>query len=85
MPSPYRLDHIAIHARDFDASVRFYGELLGLPEVENPMGSGWIRWFEIAPGTNLHLVPGNEEPCRSGRSAPIWPSRRPTSMPWWRG
>jgi catechol 2,3-dioxygenase-like lactoylglutathione lyase family enzyme len=62
MPSPYRLDHIAIHARDFDASVRFYAELLGLPEVENPMGSGWIRWFEIAPGTNLHLVPGNQEP-----------------------
>ena len=61
MPSPYRLDHIAIHARDIDASVRFYVDILGLREIENPMGSGFIRWIELDEGANLHLVPGNTE------------------------
>ena len=36
---PLHLDHIAIHARDIAAGVRFYGELLGLPEAVNPMGA----------------------------------------------
>ena len=44
---PLHLDHIAIHARDIAASVRFYGELLGLPEAVNPMGSGPFRWFAL--------------------------------------
>ena len=56
------LDHIAIHARDIAQSVRFYGELLGLPEAVNPMGSGTFRWFAIGPGVNLHLAPGNTDP-----------------------
>ena len=59
MPHLFRIDHQAIHVRDMAASVRFYAEVLGLPEVENPMGKGPIRWFAISPGTNLHLVPGN--------------------------
>ena len=62
MPSPFRLDHQAINVRDMAASVRFYAEILGLPEVENPMGKGPIRWFQLAGGTNLHLVPGNTAP-----------------------
>ena len=44
------------------ASVRFYAEILGLKEVENPMGKGPIRWFALGPGVNLHLVPGNTAP-----------------------
>ena len=63
MPHPFRIDHQAIHVRDMDASVRFYAEVLGLPEVENPMGKGPIRWFALAAGTNLHLVPGNATPA----------------------
>jgi catechol 2,3-dioxygenase-like lactoylglutathione lyase family enzyme len=56
---PFRIDHQAIHVRDMAASVRFYADVLGLAEVENPMGKGPIRWFALAPGANLHLVPGN--------------------------
>ncbi len=59
MPSPFRIDHQAINVRDMAASVRFYAEVLGLAEVENPMGKGPIRWFALTPTTNLHLVPGN--------------------------
>ncbi len=59
MPHSFRLDHQAIHVRDMVASVRFYGDVLGLAEVENPMGKGPFRWFALAPGVNLHLAPGN--------------------------
>lgn len=56
---PFHLDHQAINVRDMAESVRFYGEALGLAEVENPMGKGPIRWFALTATTNLHLVPGN--------------------------
>jgi len=59
---PLRLDHIAIHVRDIDASARFYGEVLGLEEVADPMGPGPFRWFALAPGIALHLVGGNAQP-----------------------
>ncbi len=59
MPHPFAIDHQAIHVRDMAASVRFYAEILGLAEVENPMGKGPIRWFALSAVTNLHLVPGN--------------------------
>ena len=62
MPHPFHLDHQAIAVRDMDASVRFYNEVLGLQEVENPMGKGPIRWFALSPGINLHLVGGNTAP-----------------------
>jgi catechol 2,3-dioxygenase-like lactoylglutathione lyase family enzyme len=50
-------DHIAIYACDIAASVRFYGELLGLPEAVNPMG-GTFRWFALTAGVSLSLRPG---------------------------
>jgi catechol 2,3-dioxygenase-like lactoylglutathione lyase family enzyme len=56
---PFRIDHQAIHVRDMAASVRFYADVLGLAEVDNPMGKGPIRWFALGSGANLHLVPGN--------------------------
>ena len=59
MPQSFRIDHQAIHVRDMDASVRFYAGVLGLAEVENPMGKGPIRWLALGSGANLHLVPGN--------------------------
>ncbi len=43
------LDHQAIAVRDMDASVRFYNEVPGLPEVDNPMGKGPIRRFAQSP------------------------------------
>jgi catechol 2,3-dioxygenase-like lactoylglutathione lyase family enzyme len=56
MPHPFHLDHQAIAVRDMDASVRFYNEILGLNEVENPMGRGSIRWFALAPGGAMFLA-----------------------------
>ncbi len=49
MPHPFTVDHQAIPLRDMAASLRFHAEVLGLAEVENPMGKGPIRWYVGAP------------------------------------
>jgi catechol 2,3-dioxygenase-like lactoylglutathione lyase family enzyme len=56
----YRLDHLAIHVSNMDRSVSFYATVLGLAEVANPMGPGFVRWFAVDERVTLHLVPGAE-------------------------
>ena len=64
-----QLDHVSIFVRDRDASARFYGEVLGLPEVENKTGRPHIRWFGLAAGRTIHLISGaHEEEVRRPRS-----------------
>ena len=65
MASPYRLDHLAVHVSDMEASVAFYSGLLGLPEIENPMGNASVRWLAIDAGHALHLLPGGEKAVRT--------------------
>jgi catechol 2,3-dioxygenase-like lactoylglutathione lyase family enzyme len=55
----YRVDHISLLVRDMEESVRFYTEVLGIPEVANPMGGRDIRWFEIGHGQRFHLQQGD--------------------------
>ena len=35
MDAQFRIDHIALNVRDLAASARFYGEVIGLTEIEN--------------------------------------------------
>lgn len=55
----YRLDHIALLVGDVDATSRFLTEVLGLTEIENPMGGRDIRWIEIGDGRRFHLQAGD--------------------------
>ena len=61
-----QLDHVSLLVRDRDASARFYGEVLGLPEIENKTGRPHIRWFGLGAGRSIHLIAGapGEEPKR---------------------
>ena len=64
-----QLDHVSIFVRDRDASARFYGEVLGLPEVENKTGRPHIRWFGLGAGRSIHLISGaSEEQMKRPRS-----------------
>jgi len=53
-----KFSHIAVLVKDLEKSGIFYGEILGLKEVEEPFKDGLHRWFELGSGT-LHLI---EEP-----------------------
>ena len=53
-----KFSHIAVLVKNLEESGKFYGEILGLKEVEEPFKDGLHRWFELGSGT-LHLI---EEP-----------------------
>lgn len=55
----YRLDHIALLARDLTETVTFLTEVLGLVEIPNPMGGTHIRWIEIGDGRRFHVQAGD--------------------------
>jgi lactoylglutathione lyase len=55
----YRLDHIALLVRDLADSVKFLVDVLGLTEIDNPMGGTHIRWIEIGDGRRIHLQAGD--------------------------
>ena len=52
-------DHYTIKVSDLEKSAFFYGEVLGLTEIENRTGKPHIRWFEIGSGSELHIVEGD--------------------------
>lgn len=52
-------NHQALLVQDFDASARFYAEVLGLTERENKTAMSYIRWFSTGGGKELHLIAGD--------------------------
>ena len=56
MKADFRFDHIALDVRDLAASAAFYGELLGLPEIENKTRQSTIRWFGFDGHRSIHLI-----------------------------
>ena len=62
MQAEFRIDHIALSVRDLAASARFYGETLGLTEIENRTRRPTIRWFAFDANRAVHLITGPDEP-----------------------
>ena len=63
MQAEFRIDHIALSVRNLAASAAFYGELLGLSEIENKTGQPTIRWFAYDGPRSIHLITGPDEPA----------------------
>jgi catechol 2,3-dioxygenase-like lactoylglutathione lyase family enzyme len=57
-----QLNHVALHVKDLDASIRFYGQVLGLKPCPRPGFNFAGAWFQIAPESGnspqqeLHLI-----------------------------
>lgn len=51
-----KVDHYAILVDDLTRSAAFYGEVLGLKEVENKTKDPKIRWFGLGDGREIHLI-----------------------------
>ena len=49
-------NHLAIHVKDLNRSVKFYGEVLGLTQLEEPFKDGLHAWFEVGGGVSIHLI-----------------------------
>ena len=61
------IHHSSIVVTDMGRARHFYGELLGLPEVERP--SNFVTpvvWFEIG-GEHIHLIPSDHPDAESPR------------------
>jgi len=63
MNAQFRIDHISISVRDLAASCRFYGETLGLTEIENKTRIPTIRWFAFDANRALHVITGSDAPA----------------------
>jgi catechol 2,3-dioxygenase-like lactoylglutathione lyase family enzyme len=49
------LNHVALHVRDLEASIRFYGEVLELPRLPRPAFDFPGAWFAFG-NQELHLI-----------------------------
>lgn len=54
------LNHIALHVADLEASMRFYGETLGLRPIERPAFDFPGAWYRLGESQELHLIAGRD-------------------------
>jgi len=52
-------DHTTITVNNLELSAKFYGDILGLSEIENRTRKPNIRWFSLGDSGELHVVEGN--------------------------
>lgn len=57
-----KVNHIAVHVSDLDASMDFYAQIVGLQEIEEPFKDGLHAWYDIGSGAALHLIESQNTP-----------------------
>ena len=66
------LQHVALIVADLDASRRFYGEHLGMEELQRPASFGFAGAWYQAGGREIHLIAATDTSARTG-----WGGRGP--------
>lgn len=54
--SEIHINHIAIHVAELGRSQAFYGEILGLRQIDEPFKDGLHAWYAIGGGASVHLI-----------------------------
>jgi len=61
------LHHVSIPVSDLARSRRFYGDMLGLPEMTRPPFDFPGAWYSIGPNQALHLIVYANQTFRTGK------------------
>ena len=69
------LQHVALIVSDLDASRRFYGEQLGMEELQRPASFGFAGAWYRAGGQEIHLIGAADTSAQPG-----WGSRPRTDV-----
>ena len=64
-----RIDHVALHVADLDASAAFYSGVFRLQEI--PAAAKGRRWFSLGKDVALHLLGERSAPVADDRSVHI--------------
>jgi catechol 2,3-dioxygenase-like lactoylglutathione lyase family enzyme len=71
-----RLNHVGIYAKDFDESMRFYTQTIGLREafsIKDKDGKPTLTYLQINKDTFLELAPATAERPAGLSHVGIWP------------
>jgi len=75
-PTGLRLNHVGIYVRDFDESMRFYTQIMGLREaftIRDANGKPTLAYLQITRDTFLELAPATAERPVGLSHIGIWP------------
>ena len=64
------LQHVALIVGDLDASRRFYGEQLGMEELQRPSSFGFAGAWYRAGGQEIHLIAAADTSAQAGWGNP---------------
>ncbi len=62
------INHIAISVTDLEESEKFYRDVIGLTQIDEPFGVGRHAWFDIGGGAELHVIRAADERRERDRS-----------------
>lgn len=71
-----RLNHVGIYVKDFDESMRFYTQTMGLREaftIKDPSGKPTLAYLQITRDTFLELAPASADRPVGLSHIGIWP------------
>jgi catechol 2,3-dioxygenase-like lactoylglutathione lyase family enzyme len=71
-----RLNHVGIYAKDYDESMRFYTQTIGLKEaftIKDAAGKPTLTYLQINKDTFLELAPATAERPAGLSHVGIWP------------
>lgn len=57
-----KVNHIAVHVSELETSKKFYENIVGLKEIEEPFKDGLHAWYDIGSGAALHIIEAPNTP-----------------------
>jgi len=79
----FRLNHVGIYAKDYDESMRFYTQTIGLKEaftVKDAAGKPTLSYLQITKDTFLEIAPATAQRPVGLSHIGIWPENLAASV-----